>query len=171
MRSATLARAGIATAATMGLLISAIRWANVEALPGPPITVLGFTAVYLAPAAFAYVGHRRGDGPTLAAAAILCALAAVTAFSGVTLPFILPAVLLASAAAGRPWQWRSRVSAAGVVLLAGAAWFAVATIQDADSAPIALVLVGVALGIALVMASTTPPIIPNDGHPADARQP
>ena len=165
-------RAGIATAATMAVLIAAIRSANAGPPPDPPLALLGFAAIYLAPAALGFIGHRRGDGPTLAAAAILCALASVTSFGGPTLPFLIPAALLAVAAVGRLWRLRSVVGAAVAASLIVATWFAVVEVPAGMA--LAPVLVGLALVLAVAATMTRtspPPIIPSDGAAADPREP
>jgi 4-amino-4-deoxy-L-arabinose transferase-like glycosyltransferase len=114
----------------MGLIIVAIRQTNAAPPPDPALLSVGFAAVYLAPAALAFIGHRRNDGPTLAAAAVLCGLASVTSFTGVTLPFLIPAVLLAAAAAGRPWRSKSVLGAALAAASVAAAWFAVVMMRE-----------------------------------------
>src|SRR3972149_6230197 len=62
-------RAGIVTAATMAVLIAAIRSANAGPPPDPPLALLGFAAIYLAPAALRFIRHPPGAGPAPAAAA------------------------------------------------------------------------------------------------------
>lgn len=191
----SLGRAGLATAATIGLFIVGIRLVAAGPPPDPPLASLGFAAVYLSPVSLALIGHRRGHGPTLAAAALLCAVAAVTSFTGVTLPFLIPAALLAAAAARRPWRPGAVLGVAGAavaVSLVVAAWYAVVMLRawQCVSAPayeacgddptttgglIALGLVGAALALAFAVATaaTRParPIIPGDGPASDAREP
>ena len=46
------------------------------------------------PAAIAAIGAWRRSGPLLIAAGVLCLAQSFIAFSGVTLPFLVPAILL-----------------------------------------------------------------------------
>ncbi|MFI5255344.1 MAG: hypothetical protein ACHQ15_07805 [Candidatus Limnocylindrales bacterium] len=193
MTSTTFARAGIATAATMGLFIVALRLGDAGPPGDPPLAALAFAAVYLAPTALGAIGHRRGDGATLAAAALLCGLASVTAFSLVTVPFLIPAVLLVAAAGRASWRRLGGLIAAAEALIVVAAFYAVVTLREWQcvSGPnyqacgddptttgglLALVLVGLALVIALVATRTARlsparPIIAGDGDPEDPRPP
>jgi len=151
----------------MGLFIVAVRLVAAGPPDDPPMALFGFAAVYLAPAALAVIGHRREAGPTLAAAALLCGLASVTSFALVTLPFLIPAALLAGAAArSTPWRNRSVLASALAAALVGGAWFAAVIprewrcvsspgysacgdVTTTTGGAIALILVGVALVVAV----------------------
>jgi hypothetical protein len=66
-----------------------------DAGPPPPVPrplVLG--ALLMLPAAIAAIGAVRGCRPLLIAAGVLCLAQSFVAFSGVTIPFVVPAVLL-----------------------------------------------------------------------------
>ena len=124
-------RAGIATAATMVVVIAAIRSANAGPPPEPPLALLGFVAVYSAPALLGVVGLRRAAGPPFAAAALAAFGLAFTSFSAVTMPYLIPALLLGVAAA-RTGGWtiaRTFAALASTAMLV-AAWFAVVTWRE-----------------------------------------
>jgi hypothetical protein len=183
-------RAGIATAATMVVVIAAIRSANAGPPPDPPLALLGFVAVYSAPALLGVVGLRRAAGSPFAAAALAAFGLAFTSFSAVTLPYLIPALLLGVAAA-RTGGWtiaRTLATLAGTAMLV-AAWFAVVTWREMTCFSTALgagcgqtmttqgglgalALTAAAIGLALATTHTSPrPIIPSDGAAADPREP
>src|SRR5436190_6875493 len=69
---------------------------------GPPEPVnrgLALGMIYALPAAVGGLGAWTGRRPLLAAAAVACAVGSVLSFSGVTLLFLIPALLFAVAAA------------------------------------------------------------------------
>lgn len=168
MSSISLGRAGVATAATMGLVLTGI-WLSFDDAPEALLPIFGFAAVYLAPATLGLIGHRRHDGPTLMAAAILCLLASVTSFGGPTLPFVIPAVLLAGAAIGRRWRRPSSIAAGIAGVLVVAAWFAAVRVDGWTAA--APLLVALALVTALAARGGPRPIIASDGDAEDPRPP
>ncbi len=182
-----VARAGVATAATMAVFIAAVRSANAGPPPDPPLALLGFVAIYGAPALLGVVGLRRAAGPPFAAAALVAFGLAFTSFSLVTMPYLIPALLLGVAAA-RTSNWtivRTFAALASTAMLV-AAWSAVVLWREmtcfstalrsgcgqtmtTQGGLVSLVLVGLAL--VLAMATTGPPIIPSDGAAADPREP
>jgi hypothetical protein len=92
-----------------------------------PLALLGLFAT---PALIATLGAVRGVRPLLIAAGILCLLQAYVAFSGVTIGFVVPAILLLAMGASGRWPNEDRVgpSAAAtgvlVIVLVVAAWVA-----------------------------------------------
>jgi hypothetical protein len=78
-----------------------------EAVPRP----LLLAALLMLPAAIAVVGASRRSEPILIAAGVLCLLQAFVAFSGVTIPFAVPALLLLALGA----EQRDRVSIRAVI--------------------------------------------------------
>lgn len=185
-----VARAGVATAATMALVLAAIRSANAGPPPDPPLALLGFVAVYGAPAMLGVVGLRRAAGSPFAAAALVAFGLAFTSFAGVTIPYLIPALLLGVAAA-RTGGWtimRTFAVLAGTAMLV-AAWFAVVTWREmscystaqqsgcgqtmtTQGGLAALALTAAAIGLALATTRTSPrPIIPSDGAAAIPREP
>ncbi len=108
-------------------LISAAAGAND---PGPPEVVprpVVLALLLMLPAAVAAIGAWRRSGPLLLAAGVLCLAQAFIAFSGVTLPFVVPAILLL-ALGGRttavPHPRRAALGALVVVALGVGSWFA-----------------------------------------------
>ena len=108
-------------------LISAAAGANdlgpPEVVPRPVFLAL----LLMLPAAIAAIGAWRRSGPLLIAAGLLCLAQAFIAFSGVTLPFIVPAILLL-VLGGRtpavPHQRRAAFGAVVIVALGIGTWFA-----------------------------------------------
>ena len=183
-------RAGVATAATMAVLIAAVRSANAGPPPDPPLALLGFVAVYAAPALLGAVGLRRAAGAPYAAGALVAAGLAFTSFSLVTVPHLIPALLLGVAAA-RTGAWtivRTFAALASTAMLI-AAWLALVAWRETTCFSTALrsgcgetmttqgglgalALTAAAIGLALATTRTSPrPIIPGDGAAADPREP
>lgn len=129
-----LAAVAVAIIAVDSLLIGAITSgvghaiSGSEVLPtGDPLRAVGLTALFLLPAALAGLGAWRGSTPLLLVAGLICALQSFVAFSGVSLIFLLPAVLLFVAAGRtkrRMTRSRERVGAVVVLLFAIGAWVA-----------------------------------------------
>lgn len=97
---------------------------------GPPEVVprpLLIAALCLIPAAIAAIGALRRSRPVLVAAAFVCLAQSFVAFSGITVAFIIPALLLFSlGASGAPIETPRRV-AVGSILVVGlglGAWVA-----------------------------------------------
>ena len=94
-----------------------------EVIPRPVILAL----LLMLPAAIAAIGAWRRSGPVLISAGVLCLAQAFIAFSGVTLPFVVPGILLL-AVGGRtsavPHPRRAVVGAVLVVALGIGSWFA-----------------------------------------------
>ncbi len=186
-----MARAGVATAATMAVLIAAVRSANAGPPPDPPLALLGFVAVYGAPALLGVVGLRHAVGSPFAAASLVAFGLAFTSFSLVTMPYLIPALLLGAAAA-RTGHWtiiRTFAALASTAMLV-AAWFALVTWHEVTCFSTArggagcgqtmttqgglgaLALTAAAIGLALATTRATPrPIIGRDGAAADPREP
>ena len=108
-------------------LVSAAAGAND---PGPPEVVpraVILALLLMLPAAIAAVGAWRRSGPLLIAAGLLCLAQAFIAFSGVTLPFVVPAILLL-VLGGRtvtvPHPRRAAIGAVVIVALGIGSWFA-----------------------------------------------
>ena len=96
-RPGGLLAAGIAAACALGLGLVAA--ANQS--PGPPAAVpwpVVFGALLVAPAVIGALGAVSGRRSLLVAAGVLCLVQSVIAFSGVTLVFLVPAVLFLRAA-------------------------------------------------------------------------
>ena len=98
--------------------------------PGPPEVVprpVVIAVLLMLPAAIATIGAWRRCGPLLIAAGILCLAQSFIAFSGVTLPFVIPAVLLlviGGRASAVPHPRRAGLAAIAVVALGIGSWFA-----------------------------------------------
>lgn len=96
-------RTGLITtafAAALVTLLMLVVTANQDGL-GPPSTIPGWLPLgllYGAPAVIGLLGASSGRGSLLAAAGLLYVPLAVLAFSGVTLPFLVPALLYLGAA-------------------------------------------------------------------------
>jgi len=95
-----------------------------EVVPAP----LTLAALLSLPAGIAAIGAWRRSGPILAAAGVLCLVQSVIAFSGVTIPFVVPGILLLGVA-GRsgmdaPAGRAATIGAILVVVLAVASWLA-----------------------------------------------
>lgn len=102
-RAGLIATATAAALVAMLGLIMTVSAANREGL-GPPATIpawLPLGLLYSAPAVIGWLGARDDRGSLLAAAGLLYLPLAVFAFSGVTVPFLLPALLYLRAAARR----------------------------------------------------------------------
>lgn len=102
-RAGLIATATAAALVAMLVLIMTVSAANRESL-GPPATIpawLPLGLLYSAPAVIGWLGARDDRGSLLAAAGLLYLPLAVFAFSGVTVPFLLPALLYLRAAARR----------------------------------------------------------------------
>jgi hypothetical protein len=81
----------------------------------------------MVPAVVAAIGAWRRSGPLLIAAGVLCLAQACIAFSGVTLPFVVPAILLLSVGSrvtAVPHPRRAALGAVVVVALGIGTWFA-----------------------------------------------
>jgi hypothetical protein len=132
-------RLGLATAAVIvgyALFIGAIRAGFIPVAGsgsgdiGPSTADLGalwLTVALAMPGAIAAIAASRRSGALLIAAGILCLGQAFIAFSGVTLPFIAPAIYLVALGAGTaPSRHtdRERLVGLGVLVLMAAAWAA-----------------------------------------------
>jgi hypothetical protein len=93
-----------------------------EAVPRP----LLLAVLFMLPAAIAVVGAIRRSGPVLIAAGVVCLIQAFVAFSGVTIPFAVPALLLLALGAEQQDRVPMRTVITGVlvVLLGLGAWVA-----------------------------------------------
>ena len=83
--------------------------------------------LFLLPAFVAAIGASRRSGPILIAAGVLCLAQSWVSFSGVTLPFLVPAFLLLALGArsdGTKASRRAMVGGVVVVLLGFAMWVA-----------------------------------------------
>ena len=86
----------------------------------PPIGLVAFAAVYALPAALGVIGIARRRPEPRFAAGLLCLGLALTAFSGVALPLILPGVLFLVSAVDRHWTRRAGLALLLAPLLLGA---------------------------------------------------
>jgi hypothetical protein len=96
---------------------------------GPPDAVprpLLLAGLLMVPAAIAFVGAIRRSGLILIAAGVMCLLQAFVAFSGVTIPFVAPALLLLALGAEQRDPVRKPALVAGVlvIFLGLGAWLA-----------------------------------------------
>jgi hypothetical protein len=97
---------------------------------GPPETVplpILLGALLLLPAAVAVIGSVRRSPPILVAAGVLCLAQSFVSFSGVSIPFVVPAFLLlaiGASAASAEVPRRAMVGGVLVVALGFAAWVA-----------------------------------------------
>ena len=95
-----------------------------ELVPTPARLAL----MFLLPAVIAAIGAIRRSAPLLIAAGVLCLAQSFVAFSGVTIPFIVPAILLLvlGGRSGGPGETPSgeRVGGVAVIFLGLAMWVA-----------------------------------------------
>ena len=97
---------------------------------GPPETVpapVRLAGLFLLPALVAAIGAMNRSRPMLVAAGVLCLAQSFVAFSGVTIPFVVPALLLLALGArndGTGSSRRAKVGGVVVVLLGFAMWVA-----------------------------------------------
>jgi hypothetical protein len=131
--AARVRRLGLATAAVIvvyGLVVAAIPFLQGEDFPAPPWALyrpLALAGLFAVPAVVAAIGAIRGVGQLLVAAGVLCFLQAFISFSGVTLGFVVPAIVLLAlgATTGTEGARPDRAAAlAGilVIVLTIAAW-------------------------------------------------
>jgi hypothetical protein len=110
--------------------------ANAEEL-GPPEIVpapIRLAALLLLPAVIAAIGALRRSRPLLCAAGVLCLGQSFVAFSGVTIPFVVPALVLLALgmrADGTLVPRRATVGGVLVVLLGFAMWLALFATTEA----------------------------------------
>jgi hypothetical protein len=133
-------RLGLAGAAIIAgyALVLAANSANATATAGlrPPETVpapIRLALLFLLPAVIAAIGAMRRSRPILVAAGVLCLAQSFVAFSGVTIPFLVPAILLLALGArddGTGPSLRTKVGGVVVVLLGFAMWVAPFTLTE-----------------------------------------
>jgi hypothetical protein len=100
-----------------------------EALPRP----VWLAVLLMVPAAIAVIGAWRSSRPLLIAAGTLCVAQSLLAYSLVTIPFIVPAVMLlslAGASGGVSVPRRAVLGAVSVVALGVGAWVAVFALTE-----------------------------------------
>jgi hypothetical protein len=100
-----------------------------EAVPRPVF----LAALFMLPAAIAAIGAIRRSRPLFIAGGFLCVGQSVIAFSGITLPFLVPGFLLLTLGAGGREETtpaRAVVGGLAVVLLGIAAWVAPFTLTE-----------------------------------------
>ena len=101
--------------------------------PERPVALFGLFSV---PGVVAAIGALRGIRPIVAAAGVLCLLQAYVAFSGVTVGFVVPGLLLIALAGSNSWRDArpvTRTMLAGgvaVVALTIAAWISLLALQE-----------------------------------------
>ena len=124
-------RLGLAAAAIIAgyALVVATISANATAEElRPPETVpapVRLALLFLLPAVLAAIGAMRRSRPILVAAGVLCLAQSFVAFSGVTIPFVVPAIVLIALGARNDGEAATRRENAGgvvVVLLGFAMW-------------------------------------------------
>ena len=121
VRRKRMALLGSAVILVYGLFVALLPFALYDDPRPPwwiyrPIALFGLFGV---PAVVASIGAVRGSRSLLVAAGVLCLLQAYIAFSGVTIGFIVPAILLLVLGGSDSWPDAARVSRA--VLLASVA--------------------------------------------------
>ena len=112
-----------AISAGAGGLTGGSEFAPPQVVPRPLLLI----ALGLLPATIAAIGALRRSRPVLIAAGLLCLGQALISFSGVTIPFIVPAFLLLAIGiqdSGTETPWRAVVGGVFVVVLGIAAWVA-----------------------------------------------
>src|SRR6185436_12118629 len=100
-----------------------------ETVPAP----VRLAVLFLLPAAVAAIGATRRSRPILVAAGALCLAQSFVAFSGVTIPFVVPAFLLLALGVrndGTGPSRRAKVGGVVVVLLGFAMWVAPFTLTE-----------------------------------------
>lgn len=132
-------RLGLAAAAIIAgyaLVVAAISANATTGELRPPETVpapVRLAVMFLLPAFVAAIGALRRSRPILVAAGVLCLAQSFVAFSGVTIPFVVPAFLLLVLGARNDGTKASRRALAGgvlVVLLGFAMWVAPFTLTE-----------------------------------------
>ena len=89
----------------------------------PPLGLAAFAAVYALPAALGAIGFARRRPEPRLVAGLLCLGLALTAFSGVALPLILPGALFLVAAVDPRWTRRASMTLLfAPLLLGGLSW-------------------------------------------------
>ncbi len=130
VRRQRMALLGSAVMLVYGLFVALLPFALHEDPRPPwwiyrPIALFGLFGV---PAVVASIGAVRGSRPLLVAAGVLCLLQAYIAFGGVTIGFIVPAILLLVLGGSDSWPDAARVSRAtllasvAVIVLTVGAW-------------------------------------------------
>jgi hypothetical protein len=112
-----------AISAGVGGLTDGGEFAPPEVVPRPFVLV----ALGMLPAVLAAIGALRRSRPVLIAAGLLCLGQAFISFSGVTIPFVVPAFLLLALGlqdSGTETSWRAMVGGVFVVALGIGAWVA-----------------------------------------------
>ena len=100
-----------------------------ETVPAP----VRLAALFLLPAAVAAIGAMRRSRPILVAAGALCLAQSFVAFSGVTIPFVVPAFVLLALGVrsdGTGSSWRATVGGVVVILLGFAMWVALFSLTE-----------------------------------------
>ena len=100
-----------------------------ELMPAP----IRLALLFLLPAVLAAIGAMRRSRPILIAAGVLCLAQSFVAFSGVTIPFFVPAVLLLALGVrsdGETASWRAKVGGVVVLVLGFATWVAPFTMTE-----------------------------------------
>ena len=94
-----------------------------ELVPAP----IRLALLFLLPAAIGAIGAIRRSRPILVAAGVLCLAQSFVAFSGVSIPFVVPAIVLLALGVrsdGTGSSWQARASGVVVVILGFAMWVA-----------------------------------------------
>ena len=100
-----------------------------EIVPAP----VRLAVLFLLPAAVAAIGAMRRSRPILVAAGVLCLAQSFVAFSGVTIPFVVPAFVLLALGVrsdGTGSSWRATVGGVVVILLGFAMWVALFSLTE-----------------------------------------
>jgi hypothetical protein len=131
--------AAIAALAVAVAALPLIQAGGAGDLSGPAIVprpiVIGLLLAL--PGALALIATLRGSRPIFIAAGVLCLLQSVVAFSGVTLGFVIPGILLVSLGLERastetrnPTRRRDWIAALSVIALGIGAWVALFTLSE-----------------------------------------
>jgi hypothetical protein len=168
---------GVLLAAFIAAMLFGLRLGAVSgAEPGPPVqpaVELAFLAIYGSPALLGGAGLVRADPGSLLAGGLVALPLACTSFALVTLPMVVPALLLFVAARDlRPARWMG-LQIPMLVAATVAAWFALfssstvvayrfpggsgsAQEPTVSGAALALALVALAVGLAFVWPRRRP---------------
>jgi hypothetical protein len=128
--------AAAAIIAGYALVVAAISANATAGERGPPETVpapIRLAGLFLLPAVVAAIGAKRRSRPILIAAGVLCLAQSFVAFSGVTIPFVVPALVLITLGAqsdGSKVSRRAKVGGVAVVFLGFAMWVAPFTMTE-----------------------------------------
>jgi hypothetical protein len=127
--AAIIAGYALAVAANSASTTATVELRPPEVVPSP----IRLALLFLLPAVVAAIGAMRRSRPILVAAGVLCLAQSFVAFSGITIPFVVPAFLLLALGTrndGTGSSRRAKVGGVVVVVLGFAMWVASFTLTE-----------------------------------------